>query len=69
MKKFTGIVWSICIMVVTISYATLLTAEEFMDVPPPPIVLVPDDAYINEAIEPDITIVQKKDATHEEYRI
>ena len=69
MKKFTGIVWSIWIMLATVSYGTLLAAEEFTDAPPPPIVLVPDDAYINEAIEPDITIVQKKGATHEEYRI
>ncbi len=69
MKSFTGIIWSVSLVLATSSYGILLAAEEFTDAPPPPIVLVPDDAYINEAVEPDITIIQKQSATHEEYRI
>jgi len=43
--------------------------SQFIDAPPPPIVIVPDDAYMNEGSEPEVTIVQKKNAIHEEHRI
>jgi hypothetical protein len=52
-------------------FSLLLHAEEeqFIDAPPPPIVMVPDDAYMHEESEPEITIVQKKNAIHEEHRL
>jgi hypothetical protein len=69
MKIFTGIICSVSCALAITSSEGLLAAEKFTDAPPPPIVLVPDDAYINEAVEPDITIVQKQSSTHEEYRV
>jgi len=53
--------------IATASYAEDM--KQFIDAPPPPIVMVPDDAYMNEEAEPEITIVQKKNAIHEEHRL
>lgn len=47
--------------------------EHFIDAPPPPppTIVHGDDAgaVVDEELEPEVTIIQRKDATYEEYRL
>ena len=40
-----------------------------VDVPPPPPMEEPIDPAEGEGFEPEVTIIQKRDAVHEEYRL
>ena len=40
-----------------------------IDVPPPPPLVEPVEADEDEGLEPEVTIIQRRDATHEEYRL
>jgi hypothetical protein len=40
-----------------------------VDVPPPPPLAEPVEPAADEGIEPEVTIIQRRDATHEEYRL
>ena len=44
--------------------------QQFVEVPPPPPANIPDDAEeIDPELEPEVTIIQRRDATYEEYRV
>lgn len=46
--------------------------ETFVDVPPPPppaAIPKPDEEEVDPSTEPEVTIIQRKDATYEEYRM
>lgn len=47
--------------------------QTFVEVPPPPAPVTQpaedDDGEIDPEIEPEVTIIQRKDATYEEYRL
>lgn len=66
---------SIPVVFLTMCLAGLAGAEEdfsqIVDVPPPPPPPPPEDVeYLEEGeLEPEVTIIQRRDATHEEYRV
>ncbi|MEQ8661712.1 MAG: DUF2782 domain-containing protein [Gammaproteobacteria bacterium] len=46
--------------------------EQFVEVPPPPPAIIHGDDgadAIDEELEPEVTIIQREDATYEEYRL
>lgn len=45
--------------------------DQIVDVPPPPPPPPPEDLELREEgeLEPEVTIIQRRDATHEEYRV
>ena len=47
--------------------ADAATPPEIVDVPPPPAISFDEDAA-DEELEPEVTIIQRRDAIHEEYR-
>ncbi|MGR8947037.1 MAG: DUF2782 domain-containing protein [Gammaproteobacteria bacterium] len=64
-NKFALIV---CLSVLALPLSTIAEEEpEYVDVPPPPARVESDDDV--EALEPEVTIIQRKDATVEEYRV
>ena len=40
-----------------------------IDVPPPPAMTAPAEIDEDDELEPEVTIIQRRDATHEEYRL
>ena len=59
---------TLALALVTIS-ATAADEPEYVEVPPPPERVESDDFDADTDLEPEVTIIQRKDATVEEYRV
>ena len=66
--------WKTAVAAASLILANCVNANEappqFVEVPPPPPAQVPDEGEeVDPGLEPEATIIQRRDATYEEYRV
>ena len=70
MKRYKNTALIVCLSLLTLPSFTVAEEEpEYVDVPPPPARVDSDDDVSGEELEPEVTIIQREDATVEEYRV
>ena len=70
MKRHNNFALIVCLSLLTLpSFSTAEEEPEYVDVPPPPARVEFDDDVDTEGLEPEVTIIQREDATVEEYRV
>lgn len=68
--RWINLVPAACLLVAMSVVAQDAPPEQFVEVPPPPPANIPHDAEeIDPELEPEVTIIQRRDATYEEYRV